>query len=181
MATMLAPVPNRSFVATSTQVYQSDGNGIIVGVVAGQDVTDLQAQGCFLIDPPPTELLFKLIGANFNSGGAGATGDQLMTPVFSYLKYKFRIRRITVDNTSVNGMSTAAGGVYTAAGKTGSIIVAAGQLYTNLTNALTALDLTMNLPNLVNAAGTPLYFSLTTPQGATATADVRAYGDVLTT
>lgn len=179
MATMLAPVPNRSFIATSTQVYQSDGNGIIVNVVAGQDVTDLQAQGCFLIDPPPTELLFKLIGANFNSGGAGATGDQLMTPVFSYTKYKFRIRRITVDNASIS-LTTAAGGVYTAAGKTGSIIVAAGQVYSSLTTALLALDLTMNLPNLVNPAGTPLYFSLSTAQGATATGDVRAYGDVLT-
>jgi hypothetical protein len=77
-------------------------------------------------------------------------------------------------------MSTAVGGVYTAASKGGSALVANTQAYTGLTNALTALDLTLALPNLILAAGTPLYLSLTTAQGAAATVDLAVFGQVFT-
>jgi hypothetical protein len=172
MSIMLAPTPLQKFTTSAGVVYTADQYGIIVNVTSTSDRTDLVAAGCAILNPPPTDLLFTKTGANFNT-----TADQQLSPTFLG---KYRVKRIVVLNTSVNGMSTAAGGVYTAASKGGSAIVAAGQVYTGLTNALTALELTLALPNLVLASGTPLYLSLTTPQGAPATADVYVYGDVYT-
>ncbi len=167
---MLAPAANTTYVTTSGQTYLSNSYAVIASIQTVQDRTDLIAAGCAIHSPPPTDLLFTLRGANFN-----VTSDQLLTPTFNG---KFRIKRIVVLNTSLNGMSTAAGGFYTAPAKGGSAIVAAGQVYTGLTNALTALELTLALPNLALVAGTPLYFALTTTQGAAATADIYVYGDV---
>ncbi len=132
-------------------------------------MASLQAAGVSVLTPPPTDLIGSLRTADFN-----VTSDQLIALT---INAKYRVRRISVLATTVNGMSTAAGGVYTATAKGGSAIVAAGQAYTGLTNALTALDLTLALPNLVLVAGTPLYFSLTTGQGAAAHADIFVYGD----
>jgi hypothetical protein len=170
---LLAPVASREYVTTSGAVYLSDKNQLIVSTtMSSQDRDDLKAAGCFVLTPPPTDLLGYIKSANFN-----ATADQAVNLL---INAKYRIRRITALNTSVNGMSTAVGGVYTAAAKGGSAIVANTQAYTGLTNALTALDLTLALPNLVLAAGTPLYLSLTTAQGAPATADIAVYGDTFT-
>jgi hypothetical protein len=177
MSMMLSPVPSRTIVVSSGNVYVADQYGVIQNVGTPADQADLIDAGCAVLTPPPTDLLGSLLSANFNVGGAGAIGDQIITfPLANNVKY--RIRRITVCNTTVNGMSTAVGGLYTAAAKAGSAIVANSQVYTGLTNALTALDLTLALPNLILAAGTPLYFSLTTPQGAPARADLYVYGDV---
>ena len=65
-------------------------------------------------------LLGKLIGANMNS-----TADQQIT-MFSNPS-KFILRRIVVTNASIS-LSTAAGGVYTAASKGGTAVVAAARL-----------------------------------------------------
>lgn len=167
---MLAPAANTTYVTTSGQAYLSNSYAVIANIQTTQDRTDLITAGCAILSPPPTDLLFSLRAANFN-----ATSDQILTPTFNG---KFRVKRIVVINTSVNGMSAAAGGIYTAASKGGSAIVAAGQVYTGLTNALTALELTLALPSVALVAGTPLYFSLTTAQGAAATADLYVYGDV---
>lgn len=174
---MQAPQASASYSCTSGQVYLSDQYNLIKPILSQADQTDLINQGCSILLPQTTGLLFKLLGANFNVGGAGVTGDQLMTAQLNAQFSKYRITKITVLNTSVNGMSTAAGGFYTAAGKTGTTIVLASQVYTGLTNASTALDLTLNAPNAILAANTPLYFSLSTPQGATATADIYVRGE----
>ncbi len=172
MSMMLSSIPNRSFTVSSGNVYVADQYGVIQNVQTPNDQQDLISAGCAVLTPPPTDLLGSLLGANFN-----VTTDQKITfPLASNSKY--RIRRITACNTTVNGMSTAVGGLYTAASKGGSAIVANTQVYTGLTNALTALDLTLALPNLILPAGTPLFFSLTTPQGAAALADLYVYGDV---
>jgi hypothetical protein len=108
-------------------------------------------------------LLVTLTGADFNS-----TADQAITLPAQL----WRITRITVTNASTN-MTTAAGGFYTAASKGGTAIVAAAQVYTALINASVVLTCTIAVPaNVV----TPIYLSLTTGQGAAATADVRVYG-----
>lgn len=167
---MLSPIANRTFVTSSGTVYVADSNGLIVSsTMTAQDVTDLKSAGCYQLTPPPTDQIGTLIGANFN-----VTTDQAINLT---INVKYRPKRIIVLNTSVPGMSTAAGGIYTAASKGGSQIVASTQIYTGLTNALTALELTLNLPNLVLVAGTPLFLSLTTPQGAPATADIYVRGD----
>lgn len=172
MIVVLSPIPYKSFTVSSGNVYVADQYGLIPNVQSIADQNDLVSAGCSVLSPSPTNLLGYLIGANFN-----ATTDQRIVNLNT--AYKFRIRRITVQNASVAGMSTAAGGFYTGAGKTGSTIVAATQVYTGLTDALTADDLTLAAPNLILPAGTPLYFSLTTPQGAAATADIGIYGDAI--
>jgi len=115
-------------------------------------------------------LLGSLKGANFN-----VTTDQ---PI-SMLAGKYVIRRIVVTNASIS-LTTAAGGFYTAAAKGGTAIVAAAQIYTALTTAGKYLDLTLEAVVATdNFTTNPVYLSLTTGQGAAATADVYVYGDVL--
>jgi hypothetical protein len=122
----------------------------------------------------PITMIGRIIAANFN-----ITTDQPFVMDIPATA-RFRVNRITAENTSVAGMSTAAGGVYPAATKSGTALVAAGQVYTGLTNAATALDLTLATPNAIQAAGTIPKLSLTTGQGAAATADLYMYGDVYT-
>lgn len=168
---LLAPVASRDFVVSSGAVYSSDKNALIVSdTVTSGDVADLKAAGCNVLTPPPTDLIAYLKSANFD-----ITTDQAFNVLTNA---KYRVTKIVGLNTSVPGMNTAVGGIYTAASKGGSALVANSQVYTGLTNALTALDLTLALPNLVLVAGTPLYFALTTPQGAAATADLAVYGQV---
>jgi len=82
-----------------------------------------------------------------------------------------------VMNASIS-LTTAAGGFYTAAAKGGTALVAAGQAYSALTAANLAMECTLNAAADWWAAGTPVYLSLATAQGAAATADVYVYGDV---
>jgi len=121
-------------------------------------------------------LLGSKIAADFNS-----TSDQIIT-IFSNPS-KYIVRRIVVTNASTS-LTTAAGGVYTAASKGGTAIVAAAQAYTSLTASTLFLDLTLsatgNASTTVKSSIPNLYLSLTTAQGAAATADVYVYGDILT-
>lgn len=167
---MLSPVPYKSFSVTSGNVYVADQFGIISSVATVADQSDLSKAGCATLNPNPTDLLGKLAAADFN-----VNTDQAV-PINNAIRY--RIRRISVLGATLS-LTTAVGGLYTGAGKTGSVIVANTQVYSSLTTPATALDLTLNLPNAVLAAATPLFLSLTTPQGAAATADVYVYGDVL--
>lgn len=120
-------------------------------------------------------LLGKLIGANMNS-----TADQQITMLDN--PSKFILRRIVVTNASVS-LTTAAGGVYTAASKGGTAVVAAAQAYSSLTTSALFLDLTLSTTSsastTVKSSIPNLYLSLTTGQGAAATADVYVYGDIL--
>ena len=120
-------------------------------------------------------LLGKLIGANMNS-----TADQQITLLDN--PSKFILRRIVVTNASIS-LTTAAGGVYTAASKGGTAVVAAAQAYSSLTTSALFLDLTLSTTSsastTVKSSIPNLYLSLTTGQGAAATADVYVYGDIL--
>jgi hypothetical protein len=169
MSIMISPIPGKTFAAASGTIYTADQYGIMPNV-AFSDIASLTLEGCSLVTPATNNLLAKLLGANFNS-----TADQLLTALQTV--YKFRVTKITIENASLS-LTTAAGGFYTGAGKTGDTLVAAGQLYSALTTATVALDATLNLPNKIEAAGTPIYLSLTTAQGATCTADVYVWGDV---
>lgn len=169
MTLMLAPLANETFVTAAAAVYKSDGNSVIANVLTPADVISLVAAGCAVLTPPPTDLLFSLRGANFN-----VTTDQQLTPTFLG---KYRIKRVTVFNASIS-LTTAAGGLYPAASKGGTAVVAAGQAYAALTAANLALDLTLNDASKVLVSGTPLILSLTTGQGVAATADLNVYGDV---
>src|SRR5690242_5911752 len=135
MALLIAPFANMRFSTSAGNVYLSDNNKIINNVGTQADVTDLQSQGCRVIDPWPQDLLFYAYSLNFNS-----TSDQQLTQ--TAWTGRFRIRRITAVFVS-GAFNAAAGGCYTAISKGGDAIVAAGQTYATLTGANTAEDLTL--------------------------------------
>ena len=115
----------------------------------------------------------RLIGANFNS-----TADQAIPVSFPSVTYL--VSEIAVSNPSVS-LDTAQGGFYSAASKGGIAIVASSQAYTSLTtnaanttgNAMLATIATAGNTTALNVK--TVYLSLTTAQGAAATADVRIY------
>lgn len=110
-----------------------------------------------------------LRGANFNS-----TADQVIPIAVPSATYE--VDSIIIDNASTS-LTTAAGGFYPAASKGGTAIVANTQAYTTLTGAAVgAAGSTMKatLNNATAVFNLPrIYLSLTTAQGAAATADVR--------
>lgn len=116
-------------------------------------------------------LIGKLIGANFNT-----TADQAI-PLTLPVGARFRINSLNVSGPSVS-LTTAAGGFYTGAGKTGTIVVAAAQAYSSLTSP--TLNVTGSLMFASTSSSilydfTTLYLSLTTAQGSAATADIHLY------
>lgn len=111
------------------------------------------------------KVLFSLVGANMN-----VVTDQALTAAFTFASYV--IDRIIVSNASTS-LTLAAGGIYTAASKGGTAIVAAAQLYSGLTTSAKTLPLTIANTDLQTAA---LIFSLTVAQGGAATADIRVMG-----
>lgn len=116
-------------------------------------------------------VLGVLTSANFNS-----TADQSITMPASA---NYIIRRVVVTNASTS-LTTAAGGVYTAASKGGTVLVPAIQGYTFLTGSTRTIDtaLASGSSDFKRTEGT-IYLSLTTPQGGAATADVYVIGDRL--
>lgn len=85
---------------------------------------------------------------------------------------------IIVTNASIS-LTTAAGGVYTAASKSGTAIVASAQAYSGLTTSTLVLRLTIAAAGLTDLqAGSAIapILSLTTAQGAAATADFYLFG-----
>lgn len=116
-------------------------------------------------------LVGKLLNANMN-----VTTDQAI-PVVDQAG-KFIITNIIVTNPSTS-LTTAVGGVYTAASKSGAI-VANSQVYSALTAAAKFVALTLANAALTDvfdaATQTNFYLSLTTAQGAAATADFYVYG-----
>ena len=118
-----------------------------------------------------TEVLIgSKVGLNMN-----VTTDQLI-PITRIGSKKYQITRIVVTNASVS-LTTAAGGIYQAASKAGTAIVANSQAYSALTAATTTLDLTLAINRTYTLNN--LYFSLTTAQGAAATADIYVYGYII--
>jgi len=115
-------------------------------------------------------LLASLIGADMNS-----TADQSVDmPSGDYT-----IGEILVTNASIS-LDTAVGGIYTGAGKTGGIVVAATQAYSNLTASTKKDELTLTSTCTTDVfSDDPIYVSLTTAQGAAATADFYFYGKYL--
>lgn len=113
----------------------------------------------------------QLLGANFNS-----TSDQAI-PV-SVPSNRYRLDTITISNASIS-LTTAQGGFYTGASKTGTTLVANSQAYSTLTAAAIDAAGSLMAATLDTGATTSMldvstiYFSLTTEQGAAATADIR--------
>jgi hypothetical protein len=115
-------------------------------------------------------LIGLLRGANMNT-----TADQAIvcTPK------KYIIRRVIFTNASIS-LTTAQGGIYTGLVKSGIAIVPAAQVYTSLTAASKFIDTTLGASTGTDTfTNQGVYLSLTTPQGAAATADIYIYGDAV--
>ena len=133
------------------------------------------------VAPVPTNVLATLLSADMNS-----ILDQAITLPATITA--FQLTGIVICNASLS-LTTAVGGFYPTTAKGGTAIVAAGQVYSSLTTAAKLLSATLaagvsttrySSANLAvpNTALT-LYFSLTTAQGAAATADIYILGNDL--
>lgn len=162
-----ATVNARLAIGTANQVLKTDGTDPAWGKILPANID--MASGPL----PRYGLLASFIGANFNS-----TADQAMVIQTGVTRYI--IRRIVVDNASIN-LTAAAGGIYTQAAKAGTAIVAAAQVYTALTASAKFLDLTLAAVIGTDILiATTIYLSLTTGQGAAAVASVWVFGENLT-
>jgi hypothetical protein len=128
--------------------------------------------------PASQRVLASLRSANFN-----ITSDQPILLPNSI--NAFQLTGIVVTNASVS-LSSAVGGFYPQAAKAGTPIVSASQAYSALTTAAGLLQVTLasfgqntrfSAANLGSINGLlAIWFSLTTPQGAGATADIYLTG-----
>ena len=129
----------------------------------------------FIPQPVGFLLLGQLTGANFNT-----TADQpiqILLPAGS----RYRINNVFVTRPSIS-MTTAVGGLYTGAAKSGLAIVAASQVYSALTTNAANTAGSLLIPTIAQNAfiqADTLFFSLTTAQGAAATADIHIIGTLL--
>ena len=113
-----------------------------------------------------------LVHAGDFSVNMNTTSDQLITPTHRYGRWF--IANFVVHNASIS-LTTAAGGLYTGAGKTGTTLVASSQVYAPLTSSTSApLFLTNSNRGYFGPSDT-FYFSLTTAQGAAATATLSVF------
>jgi hypothetical protein len=166
--------PFQSFSTTfpSGTGYTADADGVVVSVNTN-DVLPLEQSGCTQIGTSGLTLIARLIGANFN-----VTTDQTV-PMFLNAGQYYVPSYMIVKDCSVS-LTTAKGQVYDAASKGGNALFGAAvtSVYTGCTGAgTTAITAANTFP--IDASTLPPIFSLTTAQGAAATANVYIYGYVL--
>ena len=118
-----------------------------------------------------SRVLFHITSANMNS-----TADQTFVADYPLTSYLITFIRIVNASTS---LTTAVGGIYSAASKGGTALVANTQAYSALTGATLGLDATIAAFGKGALTATPI-LSLTTPQGGAATADLYIMGTRLT-
>jgi len=127
--------------------------------------------GSVVVPTGATSCLATLWGA----GGGGGRSSANLSHGGGGGGYSQRTINVSADNGETMTWAVGSAG----AGKTGDILVAAGQTY----SALTAANLGFNLTTTAVAAGVrtldTVFLSLTTGQGAAATADLYIGGYVL--
>ncbi len=114
-------------------------------------------------------MLFRLTAADMNT-----TADQVFTKLGTFSSYSILNPAFRIDNASTS-LTTAVGGVYTAAGKSGITIVSAAQVYSGATGPGLGFNIGATAAGLSVRTETPI-LSLTTPQGAPATLDFYVFG-----
>ena len=108
--------------------------------------------------------------AVLKSANMNITTDQPMVMFVYNMPTYYAVTSIYATNCSATPAG-AVGGLYTAASKGGTAIVAATQTYTALTSAAAIQQLT-NAVSTSRQSATQLYFSLTTASGTTETCDI---------
>jgi hypothetical protein len=154
--------------------YTADPDGIVTAVNVN-DVVELEQGGCTQIGTSGYTMIGRIVGANMN-----VTTDQPATMFLNPGEYYVPGNMIAKDCST--SLTTAAGSVYAAASKTTAIFGSgATQIFTACTGAGTATSLPAVAAGiaLVLPSTSPPILSLTTAQGAAATANVYFYGYVL--
>lgn len=107
-----------------------------------------------------------------------STADQILTKVFRGTTYV--VTSVIAVGKSGGATVACVGGIYTAAAKGGSALVAAGQSWIGVSAAGKMTQATLAaLVGTDAQTAAPLYFSLTTGSIAAATADLHLFGVVL--
>lgn len=115
------------------------------------------------------QLLFVLRGANL-----AVTTDQVFTKLFGGTNY--RITNVTAVRKSGAFGTAALGGIYTAASKGGTPLVAATQTFAGLTGAGKIQDCTLAAVIATDVQTATPILSLTTGNTGALTADIFIYG-----
>lgn len=111
-------------------------------------------------------VLWKLIGANMNS-----TADQAMTKIGTFSTFIAGPNgNVRVVNPSA-AASSAVGGIYTGASKSGINVVSAGATWGGLTGTGTGAANSCTATGLAVLSASTMFVSLATPHGSAATAD----------
>lgn len=119
------------------------------------------------------QLLFEGRGIDFQS-----VADQGLTKRFSGVAY--RITQIVAVRRSGGASVVCAGGIYTAAARSGNALVSAAQSWIGLSGAGKLVDAVLTaLTGTDIQTANPIYLSLTTGSTAAVTADVFIYGVIL--
>ncbi len=170
----LLGTPSQTYITRGSTYVASALGIIIVSNPSFYDIQDLINNGCVFNVATEGVLLGRLLGANANT-----TTDQPFAMTMWSKLVNYRVTKITAKNASAN-LTTANGGVWTGAAKTGTSMVANTQVYSALTGSTLALDLTLVAAsaNTVLPPSTALILSLAVSQGAAATADFYAWGDL---
>jgi hypothetical protein len=173
--------PFQSFSTTfpSGTGYTADADGVVVSVNTN-DVLPLEQSGCTQIGTSGYTMIGRIVGANMN-----ITTDQSATMFLNPGQYYVPTNMIVKDCSA--SLTTAAGQVYDAASKGGNVLFgsAVTQVFSSCTGAGTAESITGKIATgggagaVVDASTVPPILSLTTAQGAAATANVYFYGYVL--
>lgn len=168
---------------TPSQTYNTRGATYVASVLgiitvsnpSFYDIQDLLNSGCVFNTATSGVLLARLLGANMN-----VTTDQPFVMRQLSTLVPFRITKITAGNGSTS-LTTAVGGIYPAASKGGTAVVANTQAYSGVTGPTLIVSLTIATTpgNTIYAPSTALWLSLTTAQGGAATADLYVWGDIL--
>ncbi|MGY4333186.1 hypothetical protein ACVWWG_007603 [Bradyrhizobium sp. LB7.2] len=115
---------------------------------------------------PGVVVIGYLRGANFNS-----TADQQINIELPKGYNRYRLLGIVAEHPTASAAS-AVGGIYTAAAKGGTAVVANTQVFTSLTGANTNQQLSISTAGAQINGNTSMYLSLTTPHGSAVTADI---------
>jgi hypothetical protein len=118
--------------------------------------------------------LFALRAANFQS-----TSDQTFTRHGGFTNY--RITQVKAVTRSGGATVACSGGIYTAAAKSGTALVAAGQSWLGLSANGKMVDATVAGVNVTDVQTATPILSLTTGSTAAVTADVFLYGFIMDT
>jgi hypothetical protein len=170
-------VTGGAYPGTGSPGYTADLDGIVTGVAAN-DTDALVKAGCSVVGQSGYTLLGRIVGANMN-----VTMDQKVSAAqwFVGANQGWVPGEMVAKDCSVS-LTTAAGAVYDAASKGGNRIYGSGttQAYSGCTGANTGQHVAALTGSAIVEAGSTLpVLSLTTAQGAAATATIYFYGYVL--